>query len=69
MYMCFSQHAYLHTMCGLVAFRGWKRPWDHMGTGIMDDYELPCGIWEPIPGILEEQSVPLIVHLSLYPQL
>jgi hypothetical protein len=37
-------------------------------TGVMNSCELPCGCWESIPGLLEEQLVLLTLEPSLRPR-
>lgn len=36
------------------AHGGQKKSTRFPGTGVTNDYETPCGIWEPSPGLLEE---------------
>lgn len=50
---------YLHVWCPWWPKEGIRV----LGAGAKDDYELPCGCWESMPDLLEEQSVFSAVQL------
>ena len=58
----FGLHVCLRTICEPSAYGGQKRGLDPLGLELSDGCVLPCGCWEPNPGLPQEQPVLLTIE-------